>query len=531
MNSVFEHDATPTWSGFIYQGLVAVYLAVKETCKLMQPQNELSKEEIGKIYGLEIENCEDVAIIRVEQEEKHYLSIHQVKNRKEQKIGDYKKALIQLMLEKGFLKARNLGCPEAYLHSSSKIKEDESKICQLLISWKKRVLEFYNKLESFMKTKEEESNRTDLQRNMKEVILNEPIGLNRTEYKDLLRKIRDNIEKNCDLEVLKKSVENLKDYLEYELAVKSMDEDVKLYQYEGNVQFGSEDDLFQKIVEQVEEYKRITKSSDHLIKEQYEYIADKLLGYMRNFILDRHESKKKNKEYQIGFWFQDIIRIMDEGISEDEAKANIEALRRVYSEALSEYCMIICKNGCEGKEGYECRLLDAKYSKVDLTDEEFIRMCFMYNPNCSTNISVRTCISELMHRDGLQESVFEILKKVPDKYFIEENDRTRTVLKDEMDNALLTAISGKSAERVVRKIVKGINRNTELVSPIFEADKLITAELDSKDEMLWERDYSEISEKYMSREAVESSEDNQNNFCQPKKPKFVKAEDMLGKLN
>ena len=261
MDSVFEHDATPTWSGFIYQGLVAVYLAVKEICKLMSSQSELSKEEIGQIYGLEIENCEDVAIIRVEQEEKHYLSIHQVKNRKEKKIGDYKKALIQLMLEKGFVKTRNLGCPEAYLHTSSKIKEDEGEIYQLLIDWKQRVLDFYHDLESFMETKEDESNRAVLQMNMKEVILKEPVGLNRTKYKDLLKEVKRDIEKNCDLEVVKKSVKNLKEYLEYELEVKSMDENVKLYWYEGNVQFGSEDDLFQKIVEQVEAYKRITKSS------------------------------------------------------------------------------------------------------------------------------------------------------------------------------------------------------------------------------------------------------------------------------
>lgn len=85
----------------------------------------MDKEIIGSSYQLEIENCEDVAIIRVDENGKEYLSIHQVKNRKEKKISDYRKALVQLMLEKGILKKQNLGMPVAYLHTSSIIKENE----------------------------------------------------------------------------------------------------------------------------------------------------------------------------------------------------------------------------------------------------------------------------------------------------------------------------------------------------------------------------------------------------------------------
>lgn len=45
MASVFEHDATPTWSGFIYQGHVAVYLAVSKICELLN--GGFDKQEIG----------------------------------------------------------------------------------------------------------------------------------------------------------------------------------------------------------------------------------------------------------------------------------------------------------------------------------------------------------------------------------------------------------------------------------------------------------------------------------------------------
>lgn len=531
MATIFEHDATPTWSGFIYQGLVAVYLAVKQICELLSQPNNLDKKTIGLSYQLEIENCEDVAIVRINGNEKNYLSIHQVKNRKEKKISDYRKAVIQLMLEKGFLKKQNFGTPEAYLHTSSKIKENEYEIDKLLVDWKNTILDYYNKVDLALVTEYEEGNRKDFQQEIKENVLKEPIGLSRAKYKELLDDIKKYTEKNCKIEDIKKSLKLFKEYLDNVLEIKEIDEKVKLYKYDDGEKFSCEDNLFNRIVMQIKEYRRITKNLDYLTDKQYEYIGDKLLGYMRKYILERHESLKRKSKSQVSISFYEIIWIMDEGISADEAEANIKALRRIYDNALSEYCLITCKNACAGASDYECRLMNSKYSKIDLTDEEFKKMCFMYNPNCGINIEHRECISELIQKDGLQDSVFEVLKKVAEKHFMEDDNRTRTVLKDGRDNAFLTAISGSKAERVVSNIVKGINVNTELISPIFDADELVTVYLHSDDESLWDSDYSEISEKYMSTETISGSEDNRNSICRPKKPKFVKAQEMIDKLS
>ena len=66
---------------------------------------------------------------------------------------------------------------------------------------------------------------------------------------------------------------------------------------------------------------------------------------------------------------------------------------------------------------------------------------------------------------------------------------------------------------------------------LIDADELITVHLHSDDEELWDSDYSEISEKYMSTEAISDSENNRNSICRPKKPKFVKAQEMIDKLS
>lgn len=529
MDSGFEHDATATWSGYIYQGYVAVYVTLKQICRLLYSSDALDKETIGLIYQLEVENWEDVAIVREDESGKSYISIHQVKNRQEKNISAYKSALIQLMLEKSFLNQQNFGVPKAYLHTSREIKENEEEINRLLMNWKNSILEFYNEISALTRTKIDQVD-TGFKQKVNEIIEKEPINLKRASYTNLLSDIVKRVKNDNDLEVIIEVVKHLKEYLDKNLAVVGIDEKIELYLYDDNIKSCNGNELYEKIVEQVEAYKCITKSSDNLIKEQYEYIADKLVGYMREQILSRHELMQNKKKYKKYIPFADMIQILDESLSDYETKANIAALRRIYDEAISEYCLIYCGNACEGKENYKCKLFNSKDNGLDLGDEEFKKMCFSYNPNCSKEIKDRSCLNELMQKDGLEESVFEVLRKVPERYFVKENNRTRTVLNDFGDNAFLTAILGSKPQRVVKNIVEGINKNAKLVSPVFEADKLITVHLHSDDDTLWESDYAEISEKYMSQESVESSDDSRNSICKPKKPKFIRAQDVIEKL-
>lgn len=529
MTSVFEHDATPTWSGFIYQGLVAIYLAVSKICELLS-QNGLDKKVIGSIYQLEVENWEDVAILRKDGNEKCYISIHQVKNRKEKRIIDYKNPIIQLMLEKNYLKKHNWGTPDAYIHTSSIIEENENEINQLLRVWKDNVVNFYNKLGEFVDITIDNNDKAGFQNKVNEEIENEPIGLKRAKYKELLGNIKKSIEANCTVEKLKEDIKKLYKYLDEELAVDGIDENIKLYQYYKNETSYDVEKLFSIIVEQVKRYKKITKSQEQLIDEQYEYIADKLLNFMRKFILERHKLMQENRKYQKQFSFQNIFLLLDESISDYEIKTNIMALRRHYDEALAQYCRTICKNECDVKEDSRCKLLNLEYSKTNLNEEDFKRMCFGYNPNCDKKIEDRSCLSELLKKEGLHGSVFEVLRKVSDEYFIRENDRTRVVVNDQQNNAFLTAIAHSNVDVVVESIIGGLDKNSEMVSPIFEADELITEQLHSDDGTIWDSDYSEIDDKYISREAVNGSDDCQHSICKPKKPRFITAREMIERL-
>lgn len=50
MVNIFEHDAVPTWSGFVYQGRIAVCLAIK---KIIELKNDGKILEIDK-YAIDM---------------------------------------------------------------------------------------------------------------------------------------------------------------------------------------------------------------------------------------------------------------------------------------------------------------------------------------------------------------------------------------------------------------------------------------------------------------------------------------------
>ena len=64
------------------------------------------------------------------------------------------------------------------------------------------------------------------------------------------------------------------------------------------------------------------------------------------------------------------------------------------------------------------------------------------------------------------------------------------------------------------------------MSPIFEADELITVQLQSE-ESVWDYNYAEIEEKFISNETKKDSDVNYNNICNPKKPRFVTAKVLI----
>lgn len=128
-------NAASSWSGFMYQGKVAIYVCLKIINK------NLSNTELLKDYTLRIEDLEDFVILK----SNNIKSIHQVKAKPTTNtIGSYNEANLNLL---GKL-AKYSTIEKAYLHTATKIKpfclqDFKTNISGYNVEGKKKVLKEY----------------------------------------------------------------------------------------------------------------------------------------------------------------------------------------------------------------------------------------------------------------------------------------------------------------------------------------------------------------------------------------------------
>lgn len=104
ITNAFPHTAITSWSGFIYQGKVAVY----HVLKLILVDRDLCSN-----YTLQLDSLEDFAILDATS---NIMSIHQVKAKKAQSYSSYSTAIEQVKT-----KATDYKCTEAYFHTAQEI--------------------------------------------------------------------------------------------------------------------------------------------------------------------------------------------------------------------------------------------------------------------------------------------------------------------------------------------------------------------------------------------------------------------------
>ena len=119
MNKEKGWDASSSWNGYMYQGKVDLLVALKK----INESTDIEK------YWLELEGIEDFSIGF----EESYESVHQVKNRQDKAIKDYREALSNIV-------KRIKDYPDissGYLHTKNEIKVDdwEKEIQKELLSY------------------------------------------------------------------------------------------------------------------------------------------------------------------------------------------------------------------------------------------------------------------------------------------------------------------------------------------------------------------------------------------------------------
>lgn len=271
-------DASPSWSGFNYQGKVALYYSLKT----------INGKPLGENYSnvnLMLENIEDFEII----EGGVVKTIHQVKAYNTESYSKYENALLEIALEL-YKNSHTKG----FIHTWKEINFGKNKeLKDALKSDLNELLEQYKIIPRTGKSFIEKATIEVDNRPKKSAILRNGLpGKNADEIKDIIEDICS--EKN-----------NVLDRLEY-------------YKYEnGDVCCGLEE-INKKIKNEINTFltRNRLETSDHQIQRTFLY----LLGMIDRYIIGRHQGKQNANKISIGFEY--IISLL----KEDKEKISLNYL-------------------------------------------------------------------------------------------------------------------------------------------------------------------------------------------------------------
>ena len=363
---------------------------------------------------------------------------------------------------------------------------------------------------------------------MLKAIDTEPIGIDRSEYKKrynavitYCKKVMENNDSK-DILKLKEELENLKDYLLNKFAVPNISNEVTIYEYDTGLKYFDATKIFDEIVGLVEKYKGTVEGWS---KEQYKYLADKILNYIDKTILERHKKLQENNGVVKEISLSTIKDIMDSVIENNEKEANVLALKRGYIETLEKFCEKCKRSNDYTCQDIGCKLQQAEYRKENLNEEDFVKFCYNLRPECEKKIEDRACIADLGNKDGLIESVFPIIKEIPSERFMSKEDERQLKVRNYDKTAFITAITNSDAEDTVLGIEQAMDKNSVMIESIFDADQLVTTRLEAE-ENIWNQSCIKIrSDEIGDGQNVENRDEK--SIYVPKRPEFVKAENLI----
>ena len=173
---LFEYDAVPSWGGFIYQGYVAIYVALKYILDGSVREEDMSN------YELRLETLEDVSVVYKMDDYIEYLSIHQVKSKKDKTLSSYMKALKQLMYEKAVVKLETKEV-QAYLHVRKNISDiNNGDISEKMKHVERKVKQAYRIIKKYAEREKEGKLTSISKKRLLRIIKKDYFSINRNNY-------------------------------------------------------------------------------------------------------------------------------------------------------------------------------------------------------------------------------------------------------------------------------------------------------------------------------------------------------------
>ncbi|NOU73456.1 hypothetical protein GC098_18860 [Paenibacillus sp. LMG 31458] len=431
------HSAIPSWSGYQYQGKVALNVVLDYILKISPDDYEN--------YRLELEWYEDFCILNGE----NYVSIHQVKSYKAHNLSEYKDAIWNL-LGKTLLNP----CGGSYLHSATEIESVES--------IKKR-------LNELAPPPAPKATKDPSQ-------LDPPTEPKATKGPPTSPKIKNY---------------SPRDYYDMVKAADAYEEVFTLfskYTYSDSKSYCPLSELESEIIERIKKYyvQKDIKPTEKQLDVVYHY----LLGEVDKHITRRHINEQSDEEVEqvpdrIGFG--KIIKVLECNWEEPSEDYVIHQLRNVFHS--------ICENMSEELhhkttqeqdfERHDDLLRVEEYVSAisELDNSEFFTFCQMVTPHIHIRKANDEAYRDLIPEDGIEVLIYafyEIKQRMSSndyKYVVQEQSQNIVYLPTTVK---LNAGRIRSEDRLKSTIASNILSNAAIRNNLFEIEVMITDNFNSE---------------------------------------------------
>jgi hypothetical protein len=463
-------DATNSWSGYNYQGKIALYLGIHKINELIISSKGKDLEK----YSVEIEWLEDFSIVYTDATTRVYKSIHQVKAKENTTIKDYEDALVKLFqkIEKDSL------IINAYLHVCRALDYKEStweESVETIIRNCSQIKELKTKIEDYKNCNDDIKQRqlnklNERGRNSEENSLIKAYNEKYFNFKKISLK-------NIDL-IIDKILEDLE--VKIKLCMKTIKQSdlkkIELYQYPTNREYCNIDEINDLLKEEIKKYWSISHAPVWKAKDEgfCENVCLYLEGLMDNHITERHKNYNKTDMRDISF--QQIKAILDSDTSIERCE---EYYLYVIKQRLMRQCLEYhekCKADWEEEKCFYCEIKNFNDQLSGKTGRDIKEFLHAINPDIVNDINGEHW-EEFCNQLKYRNPFFKGLRDIQ-AYYEKEKKYVSYAGKNKKLNLLTTINHDEDSPKDAMRVCSSIVKNPNLNDVLMDYDCLISKSLD-----------------------------------------------------
>lgn len=501
-----ECDATPSWSGYNYQGKVALYVVLDKLCELYVNGRQA---EIAD-FSLELEWVEDFSIIHKIEDGNVYKSIHQVKALDTNEIKDYGEAIFGLAAK--LIKYNTIDT--AYLHVWKPVSI-------AMADWQSNVKSLAQK------HREEAGLLAQLERLLTDNsefddTFSRIVKPKRGPVPDLVKRIQPNIINEVTRETVKDAIERAIEFAKQNNAgfmVQLTDEclaKIRLFNY-GNCNYCDLDKIKNEILNKINNHLMLQGGDWRTESKYQEIIYHYLMAEIDKNVVKRHKAYSRKSKIAISFQiFENILE--SRGLSDHSKAYYLFHLKNKFFDLHNIYCERCTKGDNNKSACLDCNLVMAIEDIKNMDTAIFEKFCRVLCADVKGELDSIEVFQRIFEPTGINACFFKALRDIKQGHEA-KNEMIRYT--SDKKTLLLTALADKGTDDDSSYVCLNIIQNTDIDGVLMDIDELVTKDINESS--IWEC-ANKIS---LIEEVSNANFDSSDHICHCKKVSVKPVDDII----